>query len=157
MASFCLAAVLLCALLLCFTGCGGGGSDETGDNSFNGSWDAQLNFIIDDCQIVEPTLAGIVDVHSISQDGAGITLESLGGFGESLSGEASADNSRFEVNQLLKGDLFGDGFFCVVRQSYSYERLSREKATVLFKRTLECNDGYLCESRAQGEAERNPA
>lgn len=161
---FFLSVVALCSLgtlvtfsALALSACSGSGDDvsdaELGE--FAGVWDVRYNFSTDECVMVEGGITGFVDIHSIDQDDSTgiISMSASIDFGEGLEGAATGTNT-FEANQVVNGDIFGDGNFCSVEQSISYEATDAGRATTLFSRHIECSDGYVCESRALGEAVR---
>ena len=153
--NFCSVTGLLFAFVLAaMTGCGDGDNDfDALLAQYSGIWDVRYNFSEDSCAIVEPGVIGFVDRHVIDQVGSSISLESSSGFGLSFSGQVREDNS-FVVEQILSGDIFGDGIACDVFQAISYEPTGPDTASSLFVRRLSCEDGYICESRGVGESRR---
>ncbi len=143
--------ILATLLVLSLTNCG---SDDDGfDIDYNGIWDVRYNFSADECQIVEAGVLGFVDQHVIAQTGNVIALDSTVGLGFPLNG-ALREDSSFLAEQQISGDLFGDGTLCSQAQSISYQQTDSDRADSQFVRRISCNDGYVCESRAVGEARR---
>ena len=133
--------------------CGGGGSGDSANSDFSGTWDARYNFSADDCGIVLEGVPGFVDQHFIIDADGTITLESSSGLLEQGVGVTREDGS-FLVRDEIAGDIFGDGFFCTQLTEVSYQPIEDEMSESLFVQTLECEDGFFCASTGVGLAER---
>ena len=149
---------LLCAVCT-LSACGSGGSDQDELDAlaaeYGGTWDVRYNLTVDECGVVDGVV-GIADLHTITQDGNSLTLQTPNGPEEPFTGAVREDNS-FLVEQLLEGDIFNVGLFCTLRQQISYQATSASTASSLYERTITCADGYLCNTHGVGESKRRAA
>lgn len=152
---------VIAGLSISLVACSGGSSDfdDALLGEFAGVWDVRYNTLDDGCAILDGSVLGFVDVHTIEQSGNSISLQAPGAFGATLlgntfmSGRVEGGNS-FVAESFEAGIDFGDGFFCDALHRISYEATGPGSASTLFLRQLNCIEGISCETRAVGESLR---
>lgn len=146
--------IALCPLL--FSACNGsngpGGPDAV-SGEFLGTWDATYNLVSDDCGLLEEGQTGFLDEHVISAGVSDLSLSAAVDFGLGFNGVVEEDRAA-RFNQAFEGDVFGDGIPCQVTQEISYQGVDTNKATTLFERNIQCDDGFACAARALGDSVR---
>ena len=157
-----IARILVLAALIPVFGCGGDSDSPSGLPNFSGLWDIRYNFNSDECRIVLGGVPGFVDQHEITQDGGAVTLVSQSGLIGEGSGAQREDGS-ITAEETVEGDIFGVGVPCELYTGITYNSLSTKSsdgagdtAQSIFVQTIECADGYVCESQAVGSAVRQP-
>lgn len=151
------ALALLAIAALC--ACGDGDDDfDALEANYAGAWDLRYNLVQDECGITEEGVFGFTAGHLIDQQGQDVLLQTdTGGFADQPFQGTVRDDGSFLVEQIVEGDIFGDGDSCSHYQAISYEATSEDVASSQFVRRINCASGYVCESTAIGESKRLPA
>lgn len=146
----------LVSLVCILPACGGSSGSLLLPANFTGTWNVRYNFLEQGCLITFATFQGIVDQHLISRNDAG-AYEFLS-VGQVINADSvtTPDDATLLASQSDTGDIFNDGSICTLDQTISYTTVDTETAETLYTRKIICNDGFSCETRALGTAERVP-
>lgn len=148
---------------MALAGCGGaGGAAAFIDPQYAGTFQANYAVVEDGCEILAAGEAGFSDVHTIQQQERTVTLSSSSGFVLETSAGIDGDGG-FVVRERYV--LEEPGFApCDVDSAFAYfspvpgdgsDRRVVAAAESLFTFRLSCLDGFVCETRALGYAERD--
>ena len=143
--------LLACVALI--AGCSSSSSSQSNIEAYTGVWDVRYNLSEDGCSLVTEGILGIVDRHTINASEIGVSFSAESG----LVGEATVplnEDGSFSVTSTGSGDFFGDGSTCTLLNTISYSLQEEGLAQTFFTETLNCSDGYQCQSRGVGSARK---
>ncbi|RIL10406.1 MAG: hypothetical protein DCC75_04410 [Proteobacteria bacterium] len=146
---------VLIALLSCavFFGCGDGSGSVVIISNFGGTWAVHYNLTADECFLLPEDVFEFDEDQEVAQDGFSIVLKSGTAFLQDYTGQIEEEN-KFVAEQDLPGLVFDGGLVCDIYQAISYEGTGENSVSSLFVTRINCNDGYICETRGIGAGER---
>ncbi|MCB0336533.1 MAG: hypothetical protein KDD62_09505 [Bdellovibrionales bacterium] len=138
--------------------CNGSNSKPTQmTRNYSGNWEAVYNLAKDDCFLVSEEHTGFTDEASINQAGTVASVNAIGSLLITDSAEVREDGTLL-AEVFSAGDIFGDGNYCELQVSVSYDLVDTDVAESLFYTGILCNPGTdfetYCESTGVGSAER---
>ena len=142
---------LILATSLMLAGCSDGSSFRF--TTYSGVWDVVYNVTGDSCGVIDEDTSGFNDVHTINQLERDVALSAESELILNGEGTVNSDDA-FVAEEIVRGDIFNAGLFCEYIATTSYTDPDEDSADSLFLLTIECNDGFSCETRAIGEATR---
>lgn len=157
--NFLIKAFLLTIIFLLFPACnssGGNKANSTAPN-YTGSWEALYNLAKDDCFLVSEESTGFTDEAFITQQDSSASVNAIAGLLTTDEAEVREDGT-LTAEVFSAGNIFGDGNYCELEVSVSYDLVADNLADSLFYAGILCNPGTefetYCESTGVGTAER---